>query len=268
MSKDFELLEYHSASPLAHSQALSKDVVVISTWFDPTEKLRDSLPEDCPLTDNSIQLLRECVRALRLGGLLYIYGTPRELPRWGERLSLMRDENCQMVFKYWIALDIDAAPSTGFLKPTHLGLLMFLKSKPSARSLSPFHLNTSAISGVHACVLSCLCTVERQGLGRLEAHYESNGDSLISCMARSSKAINSRFCNSRRCTESHPHPPRRKEGGSYFAHRTEESLTSEIRTKEPLGLLILPGTTQWQELNSLEANRVFISVTACISQES
>jgi len=44
MRDDFELFEYHSADELAHLQALERDVVVISTRFDPTEKLHDSTP--------------------------------------------------------------------------------------------------------------------------------------------------------------------------------------------------------------------------------
>jgi len=142
----------------------------------------------------------------------------------------MRDENWQMVFKYWIALDIDNAPRTGFLKPTHLGLLMFLKSKPSTRSLSALPFEYISYSGA-ACVLSCLRS-ERQGLGRQEAPDESKGDGLIRCMARSPKAVNSRFCSSRRRVESHSRP--HEEGGwKLSARRTEGSRHRNQKLQSP-----------------------------------
>src|ERR1700688_513236 len=68
-----------------------------------------------------------------------------------------------MVSKYWIALDIDDAPRTGFLKPTQVGLLMFVKSKSTTRSLSPFHLNTFAVRVPHAFCRACGLNVKNWG---------------------------------------------------------------------------------------------------------
>ena len=254
MNKDFELLDYHSAGPLARSQALSKDVVVISTWFDPTEKLSDPRPEDCRLADNSIQLMRECVRTVRFGGLLYIYGTPRELPHWGERLSLMRDENCQMVFKYWIALDIDSAPNTGFLKPTHLGLLMFLKSKSSTRSLSPFHLNTSAVRVPHAFCRACGLNVKDWGGKK---HLMNPKGTALSDVWRD---LPRRLIQDSVIPEdvlNRIHILTKKEGGSYL-HVVQRNHSIEIKTAKPLEPVDDSPITRWRELNSLEANHVYL----------
>ena len=55
-------------------------------------------------------LLEDCVRVLQSGGLLFIYGLPRELPSWAEHLARAEPETWRMIFKYWIALDIDDAP--------------------------------------------------------------------------------------------------------------------------------------------------------------
>ena len=82
------------------------------------------------LTPIAGRVLAECVRVVRPGGWLFLYGQPHELPSWGEHLVQTRAEGWRMVFKYWIALEINDAPRNGFLKPSHRGLLMFLKTDP------------------------------------------------------------------------------------------------------------------------------------------
>ena len=131
----------------------SRDVIVVSTSFNPHEK--SSPAASFRLADNSARLLNECARLLKFGGLLLIYGIPRNLAAWGEHLALTANDAWTMLFKYWIALEIDAAPRTGFLKPSHLGLLLFLKSKANSRSPSPFHLNTSTVKVPHAFCSAC-----------------------------------------------------------------------------------------------------------------
>ncbi len=87
--------------------------------------------------------LGHCVRALRACGLLFVYGSPQSLAECGAWLSE------RLVFKYWIALDIDDAPPGETLKPTHRGLLMFWKPG------GPFHLNTDAVRVPHAKCAAC-----------------------------------------------------------------------------------------------------------------
>ncbi|MCG3149732.1 MAG: hypothetical protein PCFJNLEI_03197 [Verrucomicrobiae bacterium] len=90
-------------------------------------------------------ILNDCVRALQPGGLLFVYGAPRDLPAWG--VELMR----HLTFKYWIALDINDTPSAGFLKPTHQGLLLFWKPK----RYEPYPLNAKAVRIPHQNCAVC-----------------------------------------------------------------------------------------------------------------
>jgi DNA modification methylase len=80
--------------------------------------------------------LDRCVRGLRPGGLLFLYGEPCGLPESAVHLAR------QLVFKYWIVLDFAEASS-------HRGLLMFWK--PGAR----FQLNTDAVRVPHAKCAAC-----------------------------------------------------------------------------------------------------------------
>ncbi len=115
------------------------------------------------MTADAAGILSECVRALRPGGWLFVYGQPRELPAWGEHLVRAGDETWRMVFKYWIALEIDDAPRDGFLKPSHRGLLMFLKTDPRRKSPMPFHLNTAEVKVPHAFCAACKLNVKDWG---------------------------------------------------------------------------------------------------------
>lgn len=107
------------------------------------------------VTEDGERLLNEGVRILRTGGLLFVYGHPRELPLWGERLVSMRAESAQMVFKYWIALDLDDTPRTDSLKPAHRGLLMFLKEEITRKKPSAPPLNTADVKLPHAFCAAC-----------------------------------------------------------------------------------------------------------------
>src|SRR5947208_1284643 len=110
MLKAWEQIDDGRIHALSSQPTGGKDVVVASTRFDPRDKQGQSTPQRAGLTANSLQLLSECTRMLRHGGLLFIYGQPSDLGLWGEHLSKMSGDDWQMVFKYWIALDIDDAP--------------------------------------------------------------------------------------------------------------------------------------------------------------
>lgn len=107
------------------------------------------------LSADSKHLLSEGVRTLRHGGLLFVYGHPRELPLWGEALSAASGETWRMVFKYWIALELDDAPRADFLKPIHRGLLMFLKDDPKRKQPGAPPLNTADVKVPHAFCAAC-----------------------------------------------------------------------------------------------------------------
>jgi len=150
----------------------SRDVVVLSTGFDPAGKTAAHPPRDLHLTAASEKLLAESVRVLRVGGWMFVYGLPEELPYWARHLSeivrenkppgfpspgltatlppsegerdLVRGVPSRMVFKYWIALDLDDTPASKTLKPSHQGVLMFLKSSTDKKSPLTPHLNIDA----------------------------------------------------------------------------------------------------------------------------
>jgi DNA modification methylase len=155
MTQAWEWIDHQPLNKLSAMPSESRNVIVISTLFNPTDKLSPIQPLNYELTDNSVGLLTECARILQFGGLLFVYGPPHDLAFFGQHLSNLRDAETEMLFKYWITLDIDVAPRGNSLKPTSQGLLMFLKSKSCSRSPSPFHLNTSTVRVPHAYCSAC-----------------------------------------------------------------------------------------------------------------
>jgi len=115
------------------------------------------------LTAAAKGVLAECARVMRNGGWLFVYGQPHEIPSWGEYLLYADDESWRMVFKYWIALDIDDLPRGRFLKPRHRGLLMFLKTDPRRKSPMPFHLNTVEVKVPHQFCAGCKLNLKDWG---------------------------------------------------------------------------------------------------------
>jgi DNA modification methylase len=133
----------------------SKDVVVLSTFFNPDEHRHAVSPARRGLSEKSVELLSRTVSALRAGGLLFVYGPPHHLATWGAYLSSYQTAEASLTFKYWITLEIDDAPRNGTLKPASLGLLLYLKGKGEGQPLPPFHLNTSTVRVPHARCAAC-----------------------------------------------------------------------------------------------------------------
>ncbi len=73
------------------------------------------------------QWLGECVRVLKRGGALFLYN----LPKWNIPLGTFIGEQDGMLFRHWIAVEINAClPITGRLYPSHYSLLYYSKGKP------------------------------------------------------------------------------------------------------------------------------------------
>jgi site-specific DNA-methyltransferase (adenine-specific) len=155
MTQSWEWIDRAPLEKLSGLPSESKSVIVVSTSFNATDKLQLAQPLNYELTDNSVGLLTECARLLQFGGLLFVYGLPHQLAFFGQHLSSIRNDKMEMLFKYWLTLDIDDVPRGDSLKPTSQGLLMFLKSKAGSRSPSPFHLNTSTVRTPHAYCTAC-----------------------------------------------------------------------------------------------------------------
>lgn len=131
------------------------DSVVLSTGFAPKSKQQVRAAQTSQLTVASVRLVRECVRALRFGGLLFVYGPPAELIYWGRFLHALPDAAQEMVFKYWIALEIDEAPRGPLLQATHQGLLLFYKAESNRKRPTAFHLETDLIRVPHRYCAAC-----------------------------------------------------------------------------------------------------------------
>ena len=108
-------------------------------------------------------LLEDCVSVLRQSGLLFIYGLPRELSSWAEHLTRAGDETGRMIFKYWLALEIDEAPRAGFLKPVHRGLVMFIKNDPRRKTPAALPLNAAEVKAPHRFCTACNKNVKDWG---------------------------------------------------------------------------------------------------------
>jgi site-specific DNA-methyltransferase (adenine-specific) len=158
-----QLIKRTQPKQLAGMADESQSLIIVSTGFDPANKQSTWLPENYRLSKDALHLIEECVRVLRPGGLLAVYGSPRELAIWGERLSRLRDESRQMVFKYWIALDIDDATANETLKPSHLGLLLFTKARLRKKTSQPLRLNPDAARVPHAYCATCGRSVKDWG---------------------------------------------------------------------------------------------------------
>jgi site-specific DNA-methyltransferase (adenine-specific) len=157
----WEQLATASGAALRSQPADSRAVVLLSVNSEPRE--RAVAPTGDGLTADSAHLLDECVRMLRPGGLLFIYGHPGELPLWGEQLFAAGGESRRMVFKYWIALGIDDAPRADFLKPMHRGLLMLLKDDPKRKKPAAPPLNNAEVKVAHQFCAACKQNVKDWG---------------------------------------------------------------------------------------------------------
>ncbi|HEX5218277.1 MAG TPA: hypothetical protein VFZ59_01820 [Verrucomicrobiae bacterium] len=189
MTQLFEQIYSKDERHLAAVRDESRDVVVLSTGFDPACKVALHPPRDLCLTRASEKLANECTRVLRTGGWLFIYGLPEELPFWALRFSECSSRGNEahsekldgsqslltpaaaepgevtwgMVFRYWIALELDDAPVGKTLKPAHHGLLMFQKVSADKKAASLRQLNIDAARLPHAHCAACGNTLKDWG---------------------------------------------------------------------------------------------------------
>ena len=125
----------------------SFDVIIFNTFFTLKEKYSYQIPSNKDVSnfiEAKTQYLDNFFRILKDGGLLFIYGLPKWLPYIGNYLDSLKTDHSLMIFKYWIALALDKNEARGTLRPEHIGLLLYLKSK-NRKSPSPFHLNTKTV---------------------------------------------------------------------------------------------------------------------------
>jgi len=132
----------------------SCNTIIVSTFFKPIEKEKPSRNR-LVLAEGSKSILKESCRILEYSGLLFVYGIPTELWLWAHYLLRLNDNTVKMLFKYWIALDIDNRARNDYLMPTHQGVLMFLKTRANVKNVSPFFLNTKEVRIPHKYCKAC-----------------------------------------------------------------------------------------------------------------
>ncbi len=142
----FKRIHFVSSRDTAHLPAVLYDALAISTANGVAHgKL---LP---PAQD----LIAESLRLLRPGGLLFLYGTPAELPHWGDHILATAELSAQAVFKYWLALDIAEESRGDFLQPNHRGMLMFMKNDSTRKTPTKFVLHTGETRVPHRNCTAC-----------------------------------------------------------------------------------------------------------------
>ncbi len=122
----------------------SRDVMVLSVDGPPP-----------PQPEQAASLLAECARVVQPGGWLFVYGMPQVLPDWGVQLSGGESTPGPWLFKYWIALELDATPRGDFLQPAHRGLLMFQRRRPDGGRPPRCELNTATVRVPHRFCVAC-----------------------------------------------------------------------------------------------------------------
>ncbi len=113
---------------------------------------KDSAPTNA---QTGFDVLRDALQTLQPGGLLFLYGEPQTLSLWGEQLLTNPIFAPQLQFKYWIAIELAAAPCDSFLPQAHRGLMLFLRLNPDRKTPPPFQLHTNALRIPHRHCTAC-----------------------------------------------------------------------------------------------------------------
>ncbi len=252
----FELIECDSFQKLSSLPEESKAVVVLSMSFNPSEKSNLIPPNNLQISENSISLISECVRVLEFGGLLFIYGLPHHLVLWGEHLSKLRDPKSQMLFKYWITLDIDAKQRNETLAPTSLGLLMFLKSKVGSSTPSRFHLNTATVRSPHAYCSACGQNVKDWGGKK---HLMNPNGIALSDVWRDLPKTQIEDYHIPNFILERIYALTKNDGTSYL-HVVQDQQSIKIESTPSISLSSSPSSSdlnEWNTLTELELNKVY-----------
>jgi DNA modification methylase len=151
---EFPAIPFKSRENTAALPAAAAGGVVISIRPDRGDKADGAA---------NLELLREALRLLPPGELLWLYGQPAELARWGECLRGTPEFGPEVVFKYWIAIALDRTPSRGFLPPAHWGLLLFQRRDPARKTPPPFRIETDPLRIPHRACSACGQTLKDWG---------------------------------------------------------------------------------------------------------
>lgn len=120
------------------------DVIVVNTFFD-IKEIKISSPVNESEINNRINITQQLIDKVSLflkdGGLLFVYGLPKHLPFYAVNLNEKIVDDHHFLFKYWIALEFSNEDLAQPLPNSHIGILMYLKTK-SIEKPTPFKLDT------------------------------------------------------------------------------------------------------------------------------
>ncbi|MCY4562685.1 MAG: site-specific DNA-methyltransferase [Flavobacteriaceae bacterium] len=135
--------------------SIKHDSIFIKTSFS-IKDLSDSsiINKNETFLQPTFDIIRKSFLSLKVGGLLFVYGTPKHLPFYAKYLNDFSDQRDKYLFKYWIALEFSPMQVHQPLPHSHIGLLMYLKTK-KGKSSSPFKLNTKEYRIPHSNCASC-----------------------------------------------------------------------------------------------------------------
>lgn len=134
------------------------DVIVVNTSFN-EEEINDASviqkdKETFKRIDETNNLIRKAGSMLKNGGLLFVYGHPKYLPIIGLHLNFLEVDYNKFYFKYWISIELEAKKRDNPLANSHVGILMYLKSK-RGKNNAPFHLNTKTVRMPYGTCKAC-----------------------------------------------------------------------------------------------------------------
>lgn len=121
------------------------DAIILQTnFFSKDISSKTTISEENDYISATKQLINKSCRLLKDGGLLFIYGLPNYLSFLGEYLNDNKNDDSYYIFKYWISCEFGANDCLDTIPNSHIGMLMYLKSK-SKKNTTPFFINTKFV---------------------------------------------------------------------------------------------------------------------------
>lgn len=138
----------------------SQDVIVFNTNFEyddliSSEKINFNSTKTQQQFQKTNNLLLEASKKLKDGGLFFVYGNPKTLSFNAEYLNNLEVlEDKKLLFKYWIGIEFNPIENINQLPKSHIGLLMYLKTK-NKKIPNSFILNTKEIRNPYGICSAC-----------------------------------------------------------------------------------------------------------------
>lgn len=157
------IVELDELNFLKSKQENQYDAVVLQTNFKTQDIGSKSIYSATErYIKETVKLIDSCCDNLKDGGLIFIYGLPNYLSFLGEYLSTKNQDDFTYLFKYWIACEFKSELNKSALPTSHIGLLMYLKTK-SKKSPTPFELNTKFVRVPYTNCSACNKTTKDWG---------------------------------------------------------------------------------------------------------